>query len=154
MPEPTPPDPSDVALVHRLAVPLLVLLGIELLLGVALNLFVNLPMTGTVVSILSSSWVLDLHILDAALIVGISARLLLVALRTPSGRLQGASALALLAALLAVAGGWDFVFHGQSPAASGVMTLGFVLVLVAAILLRVWSSGGPSPTVAPVPGTA
>ena len=129
---------------RRVAVAILGLLLIELVLGVVLNVFVNLPMGASVVSVLSSQPVLDLHILVALLLIGLSGHAVMKSRHEPSGRPKGAAALALLSALIASAGGWEFVFNGQAPAAAGVMTIGFLGVLIAAVLMRMWGSRAPS----------
>jgi len=137
--------------VRTAAIPLLVLLGIELVLGISLNLFVNLPMGATVTAVLSSQPILDLHILDAALLVGVSTLAVVLSRSEPTRRPALAAALALVSALGASAGGWEFVFNGQDPASAGVMVLGFLGVLVGAILLRAWGSrtvAGATPSTA------
>lgn len=127
-----------------LAIPLFAMLGIELILGVVLNVFVTLPMGASVVALLTSSALLDVHILFAVTIIGISARAVLVSRRQATRNPLYGSVVALLSALVATAAGWDFAFYGQAPAASLVMSLGFVGVLVGAILMRGWVGGRSS----------
>lgn len=137
-----------------LALPLFVLLAIEFALGILLNLYLTLPSGATVFAVLTSSAVLDLHIVFAVLIIGITARSSVIAPRSEDRRARWGSWLGLLSALLATAAGADFVFNGQNPTASVVMTIGFVGVLAGAIGMRL-SGGtrGPSdPTSPPVSG--
>jgi hypothetical protein len=141
------PSPTPDSSVRSLAAPMFGLLAIEFVLGSALALFVTLPNAGGVVTVLESSTVLDLHIAVALLIVGISARAIVLAFRQGDRVGRFASTLALTSALLATAAGWDFAFDGQAPGASFVMAIGFLGVLVGAFLLRAPSSG-------PVPGDA
>lgn len=119
-----------------LALPLLVLLGIEFVLGISLNLFVTLPSGAGVVAVLTSSAVLDLHIAVAVMIVGITGRSLALSVRSADRRARWGSAIGLGSALIATAAGTDFAFNGQSSIASLVMSLGFVGVLVGAVLMR------------------
>jgi hypothetical protein len=124
----------------RLAIGMFLLLAVELVLGVVLALFVNLPTGSSVVAILTSTPVLDLHILVALFIVGISIRALALARSSPGPLASYAALLALVSALVATGAGWLFAFHGQDPDASLVMTVGFLGVLLAAFLLRGISS--------------
>ncbi|HEV8049159.1 MAG TPA: hypothetical protein VGP88_01035 [Thermoplasmata archaeon] len=123
--------------VRRLSIGMFVLLAIEFALGLVLALFVNLPMAASVVSVLTSTPVLDLHILVALAIIGISLRAVALARAEPGRTALVASLLVLGSALVATASGWAFAFDGQDPAASLVMTLGFVGALVGAIVLLV-----------------
>ncbi|MGP8072633.1 MAG: hypothetical protein ACLPZM_05840 [Thermoplasmata archaeon] len=149
-----PPSPSPRTLSLRMvAMVLLGLLGIELVLGAVLDVAVTLPMGASVTSVLSSQPVLDLHILVALLLIGLSGHAVARSRREPTRRLQLAAALALLSALIASAGGWEFVFNGQNMVSAAVMTLGFVGVLVGAVLMRLWSSGDAAPT-APRPASS
>jgi cytochrome bd-type quinol oxidase subunit 1 len=112
------------------------LLAIEFVLGVALGLFVNLPSGSGVVSILTSYPLLDLHILIALFIIGISFRAMALSLREPNRVALSASALALISAVVATIAGWLFAFDGQDAHASFVMALGFLGVLLGAFVLR------------------
>jgi len=134
---------------RRVALPILTLLAIELVLGAVLDAFVNLPMGASVVAVLTSQPVLDLHIVVAVLLIGLSGHALATSRREPTRKPLLAALLTLLSALVASAGGWEFVFNGQNPASGGVMTLGFVGVLVGAILLRIWGSRDGVRVVAP-----
>ena len=138
------PEPAGLSS-RKVAIPLLALLGIELVLGIVLDAFVNLPSGASVVAVLSTQWALDFHIVVAVLLIGLSGHAVISAGREPTRRPRLAAVLALLSALVASAGGWEFVFNGQNPAFAGVMTLGFVGVLIGAVLLRVWGSRGTSP---------
>jgi hypothetical protein len=121
---------------HRLATGMFALLAIEFVLGMALGLFVSLPSGGGVVSVLRSSPVLDLHILVALFIVGISLRAVALARSGSDRRAMLAAGLALGSALLATGAGWAFAFDGQNPVASFVMAIGFLGVLGGAFVLR------------------
>jgi hypothetical protein len=126
---------------ERLALGMFVLLAIEFVLGMILGLFVNLPSGSGVVSILTSTPILGLHILIALFIVGISIRAVVLALREPDRTLLGAAGLALGSALVATGAGWEFAFHGQSAVASFVMAMGFLGVLIGAFVLQRRSAG-------------
>jgi hypothetical protein len=121
---------------ERLSVGMFLLLAIEFVLGVILGLFVTLPSGGGVVAILASAPVLDLHILLALLIVGISLRAVALARRETGRTPLAAATVALLSALVATGAGWAFAFDGQSSAASFVMAIGFLGVLLGAFVLR------------------
>lgn len=121
---------------NRLAIGMFVLLAIEFLLGMALALFVSLPMGAGVVAVLTSSPVLDLHILLAVFLIGISARATALARGRSERTLLSASGLALASSLVATAAGWSFAFDGQAPVASFVMSLGFLGVLLGAFVLH------------------
>jgi hypothetical protein len=120
----------------RLATGMFFLLAVEFVLGVALGLFVALPSGVGVAAVLTSSWVLDLHILVALLIVGISIRALVLSIPVPRRTARFASSLALGSSLIATISGWAFAFDGQSPDASFAMALAFLGVLIGAFLLR------------------
>jgi hypothetical protein len=128
----------------RLAVGIFVLLAIEFLLGVALALYTILPAGAGVVATLTSTPLLDLHILLALLLIGISARATALARGQPDRTLRYAAALALVSAVVATVAGWTFAFDGQAPGASFVMSLGFLGVLAGAFVLRRRPSGGDS----------
>ncbi|MCI4326563.1 MAG: hypothetical protein L3K16_02870 [Thermoplasmata archaeon] len=120
----------------RLAVGMFALLALEFLLGMALALFVSLPMGAGVVAILVSTPVLDLHILLALALIGISARALVLARRESERGPLVAAGVALVSAIVATGAGWTFAFDGQAPDASFVMAVGFLGVLLGAFLLR------------------
>ncbi|MGI0129979.1 MAG: hypothetical protein ACREDE_00175 [Thermoplasmata archaeon] len=120
----------------RLANGMLLLLGVEFVLGTVLGLFVTLPSGAGVVAVLSSSIVLELHIVVAVLLIGISIRALALSVGRPDWTVRYAAALALVSALTATLAGWVFAFDGQNPNASLVMALGFLGVLGGAFLLR------------------
>jgi hypothetical protein len=120
----------------RLAVGIFVLLAIEFLLGMILALFVSLPVGAGATSLLASAPVLDLHILVAVLLIGISVRAVALARAEPDRSGLGAAGLALVSSLVATGAGSVFAFQGQHPDASLVMAVGFLGVLTAAFLLR------------------
>ncbi len=117
-----------------LAGPMLALLVAEFLLGMALNLWVALP-SGDGVGALLTSPVLLAHVALAVLLVGISARAVVIARRLDHREAIGASSLALLSAILASVAGWAFTFGGQSAGEAYAMAAGFAGVLVGAFLL-------------------
>ena len=139
----TPESPSPrIMSLRKVAIALIALLGLELVLGVVLNVSVNLPTGASVATEFAASWVLDLHVVVALLIIGLSGHAVATSGREPERRPRVAAVLTLLSALVATAAGWEFVFNGQSMAAAGVMTLGFLGVLVGAILMHVYGSRG------------
>jgi hypothetical protein len=125
----------------RLAIGMFLLLAIEFVLGMILGLFVSLPSGSGVVGILTSTPVLDLHILLAVFIIGISARAIALARAQPDRSRLYASVLALVSALIATAAGWGYAFEGQDPGASFVMSLGFLGVMLGAFVLYRRPSG-------------
>lgn len=145
-----PPLPKVDERLGFLGIPLLVLLSMELLLGMALNLFVSLP-SGGPAGLLAGSPVLDLHVVVGILLLGLLSNILRWAVRSRDRvaiGIAGAGAASGAAAFLA---GMLFTFGGQSAVASYGMTVGFVgLMLEAAYLMgrrlrqaRGWT--GPTP---------
>jgi hypothetical protein len=128
----------------RLAIGMFVLLAIEFLLGMVLALFVTLPIGAGVASILVSAPVLDLHILIALFLIGISLRATTLAIGGSDRGARGAAMLALVSAIIATLAGWAFAFDGQAAGASLVMALGFLGVLVAAFALHRRPTSGQS----------
>ena len=126
----------------RLANGMFLLLAIEFLLGMVLALFVTLPTNPGVVAVLTSTPVLDLHIVVALLLIGISVRAVALARGVPDRLPMAAASIALLSSIVATGAGWEFAFHGQNPDASFVMAVGFLGVLVGAFLLRGGASRG------------
>jgi hypothetical protein len=126
---------------NRLAIGMFLLLAVEFILGMTLGLFVTLPSGAGLVSILTSSVVLDVHILVALFIIGISIRALILSLGAESRTPLYASMLALGSAVIATLAGWVFAFDGQHPDASFVMAFGFLGVLMAAFILRGYPGG-------------
>jgi hypothetical protein len=140
-----------------LALPLFGLLAIEFILGMTLALFVSLPSGKAIVTILTSSAVVDVHLVIAFLIIGTSARALVVSLGESIPLAVYGSVIALLSALVATVAGWDFSFYGQGAGASFVMSMGFLGVLVGAFLLRAPVSSrsaatGPTRSASPAEG--
>ncbi len=134
-------DPERLA---RLGPPLLGLIVIEFLLGMAVNLFVTVP-TGGGASVLGASAVLDAHLVVAVLLIGISANALRLGLR--SGR-RAAVALTVVGFLGAVGASLAglAVLGGSGPGASYAMSVGFAALLIEAgyLLRRALPSGAPS----------
>jgi hypothetical protein len=130
-----------------LAIPMLGMLAIELLLGMALNLFVTVP-TGSPVSVLLSSPILVLHVLLGVLLLGIAARAVVLSIRASDRGSLGASLLAFVSVVAAFLAGLSFVFYGQTSASSYAMTVGFTGAFLGAalILWRGRATQSPRPT--------
>ncbi|MCI4336433.1 MAG: hypothetical protein L3K17_04455 [Thermoplasmata archaeon] len=126
---------SGIAL-ERLAIGMFVLLAIEFILGMTLGLLLSIPSGVGAARLLETSPVLDLHILLALAIIGISLRALVAAASLPERAPIMACAVALGSAIVATLAGSAFAFDGQSPTASFVMAMGFLGVLFAAFVLR------------------
>jgi hypothetical protein len=125
-----PPVPSV------LGIPLLALLAVEFLLGMALNLFIAVP-PGSPASILESSPWLDVHIAVGLMLLGLLGRIVALGARQRDPSTTIAGAIGLASGVGAFLAGLSFAFGGGSPAASFVMSVGFAGLLVsAAILLR------------------
>jgi hypothetical protein len=107
-----------------LGLPMLGLLGVELLLGMSLNLFTTLP-TGSVESVLLSNPVLIVHVLIGVLLIGTMARAVALARRADSRRVLGVASLGLVSVLVAFLAGVSFAFVSQTAASSYFMTVGF-----------------------------
>jgi hypothetical protein len=147
------PAPSSArdprAFLAFLGLPMIGLLALELLLGMALNLFTTLP-TGGPGAILASSPVLIVHILIGVLLVGITGRALVVSFRVGERSTLLASALGLVSVLVAFLAGVSFTFGDQSASASYAMSAGFTGAFVSAGML-LWS--GRSHPRPPVPAS-
>jgi len=119
-----------------LGVPLLALLAVEFLLGMALNLLVTIP-SGSPATILATSPWLDVHIAVGVMLLGLLARVLTLGTRQKDRSALLAGALGLVSGVGAFVAGLSFAFGGGSPNASYVMSVGFAGLLVSAgILLR------------------
>lgn len=134
------PDPRSVW--GTLGLPLLGMLAIELLLGMALNLFTTLP-TGSPASIVLSSPVLILHMVLGVLLVGITSRAVVLSARIRERAAISASVLGLVSVLVALLAGLSFTFGDQSNAASFGMAAGFTGAFISAGLI-LWLRGGPA----------
>jgi hypothetical protein len=131
-------DPRAAAAIQlaRFGPPLLGLLAIEFLLGMALNLFVTLP-TGSPLHILESSPLLIVHAVVGVLLLGFASNIVRWSVRAGEGIAVAFSVLGLLSAVLAIGAGFAFAFGDQSAVASYSMSVGFVgLVVEAGYLLR------------------
>lgn len=130
-----PPVPEADERLGRLGIPLLVLLSIELLLGMALNLFVSVP-GGNPAGALAVSPVLDLHVVIGVLLLGLLSNILRWALRSRDRIAVGIAGAGAGSGAVAFAAGLLFTFGSQSAGASYGMTVGFVgLMLEAAYLM-------------------
>ena len=132
------PDPRVVW--GTLGLPLLGMLAIELLLGMALNLFTALP-TGSPASIVLSSPLLLLHMVLGVLLVGITSRAVVLSARIHERAALSASALGLVSVLVALLAGLSFTFGDPSNAASFGMAAGFTGAFLSAGLI-LWLRGG------------
>ncbi len=119
------------------------------LLGMGLNLYVDLSSYPTVDAAFRSAPLLDVHVLTAFAIVGTSAYVLVLASRARRPRM-GLTALAGLGFdLLAFLSGVEFTFFGQGDAFSYLMEVGFAGTVgcVAMVLVMAYGSeagGHPS----------
>lgn len=125
--------------------PFLALVVLEFLLGMALNLFGSLP-TGSPWAVLTSSPLLDVHLVVGFLLLGIAAN----AVRTSVlARLRGAlivTSLGFLFGLAAFFAGLSFAFGDPSSGASYAMSVGFAgLVVEAGYLLQLGTSRAADP---------
>ena len=127
-------DVPDRSKGHRLAdvaVPLglLGLLGVQFLLGMAVNLFVHLPPAGAgMAEIMGSGPLVGLHMMLGMILA--AGAVLAVATALPSGRRATAYALvALGGVLVAGLGGLAFLLGGQSNSASYLMAVGFLVAV-------------------------
>jgi hypothetical protein len=131
---PSGPEARQRWVLGILGLPILGLLAIEFLLGMALNLYVSLP-SGSALSMLETSPVLIVHILVGVMLAGITARVLILGIRLRDRSGVVAGALGLLSTLVAFLAGMAFTFGGQELAASYVMSVGFTGILLSAALL-------------------
>jgi hypothetical protein len=137
-------SPGPVLRLGMLGPPLLLLVVLEFLLGMALNLFGSLP-TGSPLAVLEASPLLDVHVVFGILLLGIAANALRLAVGTRLPRAVLVTALGLASGVAAFGAGMAFAFGSQSAAASYAMSVGFVgLLLEAGYLLRLRPTQGPS----------
>lgn len=145
-PEGSPRDLNALRAVRVLGVPIVALLAIEFLLGMALNLFVG-PATGSAATILASNPVLIVHILVAVMLIGITGRAVTLSARLGDGPLLAGASLGLAGAVVATLAGSSFTFgSSQSTVVSYVMSLGFAVVLIGAVILLRPVSSSTNPT--------
>jgi hypothetical protein len=140
------PDQPPRRELARLGAPFLGLVVIEFLLGMALNLSVSLP-TGTPVSILEASPLLDVHVVIGIFLLGIAANALRLSVGARESRATFITSLGLLSGVGAFGAGLDFAFGSPSATASYAMSVGFVgLLLEAGYLLSLRPSASASQT--------
>ena len=115
----------------QVAVPLglLGLLGVQFLLGMAVNLFVHLPLAGAgMAEMMGNRPLVGLHmmlgmILAAGAVLGVATAL-------PNGRWATACAVVALGGILVAGiGGLAFLMGGQSNGASYLMAVGFLVAV-------------------------
>ncbi|MCI4319118.1 MAG: hypothetical protein L3K23_03165 [Thermoplasmata archaeon] len=129
-----------------LAIPLLGLLAVEFLLGMALNLFIAVP-SGSPATILATSPWLDVHIAVGVMLLGLLGRVLSLGVRARDRSTAVAGAIGLGSGLGAFLAGLSFAFGGGSAGASYLMSVGFAgLLLSAALLLRASWTRRPEPS--------
>ncbi len=140
-----PADPSSTAPRRRgrrevtasfMAGVLIALLSIQFLLGTYLDLYVTIPSGGNLGAMdLGGLAVLILHIIVGIMVIGTSARLLVIAARAHNGRQTALAAIAALGMVLAFVAGAAFSFGSQSNAASFTMAFGFFVRMICSALI-------------------
>lgn len=125
MSDPLPRGPARLA---ALGGPMLGLLIVEFLLGMALALFVTLP-SGSPLTVLAASPLLWVHIVVGFLLIGIAGNALRWALTGAPRLARVITAIGFVSAVGAFLAGMAFAFGDQSPAASYTMSVGFAGVL-------------------------
>ncbi len=118
---------------------LLVLLLVQNLLGIYLNLFVALPSTQDLGSLIAAYSVLALHVLVGFLILGTAAVIVFLSARSRRLALWLPAAAALALAFLAFSAGVEFTVGGQDDVLSFLMELAF-LGLVAADVFVIYQA--------------
>lgn len=107
---------------------LVALLSFQFLLGTYLEIYVDIPAGGNLGAMdLGGLVVLLLHILVGIMVIGTSARLLVVAARAHNGRQTALAAVAALGMVIAFLAGAAFTFGSQADGASFLMAVGFFL---------------------------
>ncbi len=128
----------------------LALLLVQNLLGMGLNLYVDLSSYSTVDAAFRGAPILDVHVLTAFAIVGTSAYVLVLAAAARQRRMGVAALAGLGFVLLAFLSGIEFTFFGQVDAFSFLMEVGFagtlgcvavVLAMARGLLAGAQSSG-------------
>ena len=120
--------PGGPARLAALGGPMLGLLVVEFLLGMALALFVTLP-SGGPLTVLAANPLLWVHIAVGFLLIGITANALRWALAGAPRTAQVITAIGFVSAVAAFLAGMAFTFGDQSAAASYAMSVGFAGVL-------------------------
>lgn len=134
---PVPPAMTSRRLSLRLlAIPLLILIIIESLIGS------ELAFESTY-----STWVLALHIIVALMLIGLSGRALWVAMGYPPSAPRIVAGLNLVASVGATAAGTVFLLGNQNPSTLVAMEAFAGLIVLCALVFLVW--GSPP---APAPG--
>ena len=124
------------------------LLGVQFLLGMAVNLYVQLPSRGASMEGMIDGGLVVIHmILGLLLAAGV---LLAVALALPYGRAAaGCAAAALVGILVAGLGGLLFLMDGRGNGASYLMAVGFLVAVVGYVTELVGRRSGKVTNVAP-----
>jgi hypothetical protein len=134
-----------------IGIPLLVMLAVEFLLGMTLNLFVTIPAHAPP-SILVTTPILLVHVLVGLLLIGTSARAVLLSRQANDRQAFRVSIFTLGSILVAFAAGLSFVFGPASPFASFAMSVGFTGAFLGAGLL-LWVRRGSESVSPTVPST-
>ena len=112
------------------------LLSFQFLLGTYLQLYVNIPAGENVGAMdLGGLVVLILHIIVGIMVIGTSARLLVVSARAHDRRQTALAAIAALGMVIAFLAGAAFTFGEQADGASFLMALGFFLGMLCSGLI-------------------
>ena len=126
-----------------LASGLVAMLAVEVLLGTYLSMFVELPANGAIETLpLDGLAVLVVHILLGIALIVLTARMILVAVRSKNGRGLVLSGISLLGVLMAFVGGSVFTSSGQGEVMSFVMASGTVIAMICAAVLLASSAAG------------
>ncbi len=126
----------------------LALLLVQDLLGMVLNLYVDLASYPTIEDAFRSAPVLGIHVLTGFAAIATSAYILVRAVGTAERRIQLAALAGLGFVLLAFLSGVEFTFYGQVDAFSFLMETGFVGILgCIAVILALAHGLGSRPAV-------
>ena len=131
-----PTAPAVPASIIRAAWGLLLALLVECVLGIGLNVDVQLPSSPSVTQVFVSIPLLTAHIVLGFLLVVGAGFALVMARRTGVEGLPARAGLVLLFVLIALVAGFAYVFT-QTDASSDLMALAFLLALVSQVLLLV-----------------
>ncbi len=105
------------------------LLGAQFLLGMAVNLFVQLPPSGAAMAaMMSGNPLVPLHMM-LGMLLGVGAVLAVVLALSGGRAVIGFAALALGGIVIAGVGGLTFLFGGHDNSASFLMSVGFLVAV-------------------------
>ncbi len=129
----------------------LALLLVQDLLGMLLNLYVDLASYPTIEDAFRSAPVLGIHVLTGFAVIASSAYILVRAVGTGEPRIQLAALAGLGFVLLAFLSGVEFTFFGQVDAFSFLMETGFVGILGCIAVVLALAHGSRSRPAVPGP---